>query len=194
MRCGAPLQQTATADPAAPAAAPPPVYSGQPVQAGEQALASPLADYAGFWLRFLAYMIDSIVMSIVLFMVLIPIAIVFGVAAAATDGDLNLSLEGLEAPLMGLYYAGTISMQWLYEALLTASSRQGTLGKMALGLIVTDLEGNRISFGRATGRFFSKLVSGLILMIGFFMQPFTNNKQALHDMMAGTLVVHKPSR
>jgi uncharacterized RDD family membrane protein YckC len=72
-----------------------------------------------------------------------------------------------------------------------SSSKQATLGKMALGIIVTDLEGQRISFGKATGRHFSKIVSGIILYIGFIMVAFTEKKQGLHDMMAGCLVVVK---
>jgi uncharacterized RDD family membrane protein YckC len=79
----------------------------------------------------------------------------------------------------------------LYYALLESSTWQGTLGKRALGLEVTDLEGRRISFGRATGRFFAKIISALILWIGFIMAGFTEKKQALHDMIAGTLVIRK---
>jgi uncharacterized RDD family membrane protein YckC len=98
-------------------------------------------------------------------------------------------VEALEGPLTLIWYAGSIALQWLYEAFMTSSSKQATLGKMAMGVVVTDLAGNRISFGRATGRFFGKLLSGIILMIGYLMQPFTEKKQALHDILAGTLVV-----
>jgi uncharacterized RDD family membrane protein YckC len=59
---------------------------------------------------------------------------------------------------------------------------------MALGLVVTDLDGQRISFGKASGRHFGKIISSLILCIGFIMAGFTERKQALHDIMAGTLV------
>jgi uncharacterized RDD family membrane protein YckC len=72
-----------------------------------------------------------------------------------------------------------------------SSAWQGTLGKKALGLTVTDLEGRRISFGRATGRYFAKIISTLILCIGYMMAGFTERKQALHDMIAGTLVLRK---
>ena len=78
---------------------------------------------------------------------------------------------------------------WLYEALLTSSSWQGTVGKRVLRLKVTDEAGNRIGFGRATGRFFAKLLSQFILWIGFIMVAFTERKRGLHDMMAGTLVM-----
>jgi uncharacterized RDD family membrane protein YckC len=73
-----------------------------------------------------------------------------------------------------------------------ASARQGTLGKIALGLFVTDLEGRRITFARATGRFFAKIVTGLIpFFIGYIMAGFTEKRQALHDMIAGCLVLKK---
>ena len=62
---------------------------------------------------------------------------------------------------------------------------------MALGIIVTDLNGNPISFGKANGRYWGKIISTLILLIGYIMAAFTEKKQALHDMMAGTLVIKK---
>ncbi len=80
---------------------------------------------------------------------------------------------------------------WLYYALFESSSKQATLGKMALGIVVTDIDGNRISFGRANARFWSKIISGMILGIGFLMAAFTEKKQGLHDMIAGTLVIKK---
>ena len=58
-----------------------------------------------------------------------------------------------------------------------------------MGIIVTDLEGRRIGFGKATGRHFAKILSALILGIGFLMVAFTQRKQGLHDILAGTLVV-----
>ena len=66
-----------------------------------------------------------------------------------------------------------------------------TPGKMLFGLIVVDKEYNRLSFAKATGRFFATLVSTIILFIGFIMAAFTNKKRALHDMMAGTYVIYK---
>jgi uncharacterized RDD family membrane protein YckC len=87
-------------------------------------------------------------------------------------------------PLIGL------AAGWLYYALLESSARQATLGKRAVGIVVSDLNGRRVSFGRATGRFFGKTVSS-ILMAGYIMAAFTEKKQGLHDMMAGTVVTIK---
>ena len=85
-----------------------------------------------------------------------------------------------------------LGLQWLYFAGMESSERQATFGKAAMSLRVTDLEGRRLSFGHATGRFFAKIVSGLIpFAIGYIMAGFTEKKQALHDMIAGTLVLRK---
>ncbi len=89
---------------------------------------------------------------------------------------------------MLLAMLGSFVGTWLYFALMEAGPMQGTLGKKVCGLIVTDLEGNRLSFLRATGRYFAKILSSMILGIGFLMAGFTARKQGLHDMAAGTLV------
>ena len=78
---------------------------------------------------------------------------------------------------------------WLYFALMESSSSQATIGKMALSLRVTDLSGERVTFGRASGRHFAKWISILTFFVGFMMAGWTAKKQALHDMIAGTLVV-----
>jgi uncharacterized RDD family membrane protein YckC len=72
-----------------------------------------------------------------------------------------------------------------------SSASGNTFGKRAVGIRVVDLQGQRISFGNATGRYFGKILSALIVLIGYFMAGFTARKQALHDMMAGTLVIKK---
>lgn len=135
---------------------------------------SPALIYAGFWKRALATVIDSAI----LFSSQIFIAIV---------GMYN-GVELAAAFIFTLFVAAPLG--WLYSALMESSAKQGTLGKMILGIQVTDLAGRRIGFGRATGRFFGRYLSGALLMIGFFMVAFTEKKQALHDMMAGCLVVN----
>jgi len=150
--------------------------------------------YAGFWMRFLAYIIDAILLGIVSFIMLIPFLGILGVTAAAGggDGDFESGGPGLMIALMSTYVFSMIAITvvgWLYFALMESSAKGATLGKLALGLRVTDMSGNRISFGRATGRYFGKIVSGFILAIGYIMAGFTQQKQALHDIMAGCLVV-----
>jgi uncharacterized RDD family membrane protein YckC len=121
--------------------------------------------------------------------------IVLGIAGAALDasisaGSADNSLSGIGGTVAGLLgWAISLVGQWLYFSLQESSDRQATLGKRVMGIKVVDLEGRRITFGRATGRHFAKLLSGLICDIGFIMAGFTERKQALHDMIASTLVV-----
>lgn len=138
--------------------------------------------YAGFWLRFVAYLIDALLMAAVFF----PLGLVLGLAAGASGGDENSPQLAL-ANMLGNVLS--IAAGWLYHSLLESSSWQGTIGKKVLGLRVTDLDGHRIGFGRATGRYFGTILSGMICFIGFIMVAFTEKQQALHDMLAGTLVV-----
>lgn len=152
--------------------------------------------YAGFWKRFAAYLIDTIIVGCFVGVV----SMIFGIgmfgSMAAMDAQ-SMSEEEAAAMAagiiggMGLFIVVMVVAQWLYFALMESSSKQGTLGKMALGIVVTDLNGNRISFGRATGRYFGKILSTLIFYIGYIMAGFTEKKQALHDMVAGCLVVNK---
>jgi len=117
--------------------------------------------YAGFWMRVGAYLLDVVILFIPLFILtLIPIL-------------------GIITNIVGV---------WLYFALQESSAQQATLGKRALKIYVTNLQGGRISFGQATGRHFGKIISSIILGIGYMMAGFTAQKQALHDIMAGTLV------
>jgi uncharacterized RDD family membrane protein YckC len=143
--------------------------------------------YGGFWIRLVAHLIDGAVVSIVLG----PIFVLLMSGYFAT----HHSFDREQAPDAGFFVLialvaliASLSV-WLYEALMTSSSQQATLGKMAFRLKVTDLNGGRISFARATGRFFAKILSGMILNIGYIMAGFTDRKQALHDMLASTLVL-----
>jgi uncharacterized RDD family membrane protein YckC len=142
--------------------------------------------YAGFWRRFAAYLIDGLLMGAAMLIVFIVLGLL-GASAAAAGGE-----AGAAAALSMLLFVIPFLVVggWLYFALMESSVRQGTLGKMAIGIKVTDLNGNRISFGRATGRHFAKIVTSLIpLAIGWMLAGWTAKKQALHDMMASCLVV-----
>ena len=140
-------------------------------------------EYAGFWRRAGALTIDVIIFGI--FQAILMI-VVIGSVTVSEPSD-----EAAGAAAIGLNIV-VIVAAWLYFALMESSSKQATVGKMMIGAVVTDLDGNRISFGRASGRYFGKFVSGIILGIGYIMAVFTQRKQALHDIMAGCLVVRKP--
>jgi len=143
--------------------------------------------YAGFWRRFAALIVDWVVLAAGGCIVGAIFGGVIGafLGAAGTDMATIQEVCGFVGNIAG------IVVSWLYFTLLECSSRQATLGKMALGIIVTDMGGNKVSFGRANGRYWGKIISGMILGIGYIMAGFTARKQALHDMMAGCLVVKK---
>jgi uncharacterized RDD family membrane protein YckC len=133
--------------------------------------------------------IDGIVFS-PLFLVFFVGSGLFGLLSGA-----HRDMEGIGVALFGVgIFAGFLVLlagNWLYHTMMESSRHQGTLGKMALGIKVTDLNGSRISFARANGRFFGKWLSGAIMNIGYLMAAFTSQKQALHDILAGSLVVLK---
>ncbi len=154
----------------------------------------PVVTYAGFWKRFVAYIIDDIVLSVAGLIVVLIVGGIFGLGLLSAIGQESEASPALIAAFASGILVVVVCIMvagWLYYALMESSANQGTLGKMALGIKVTDLNGNRISFGKATGRYFGKIVSGMILYIGFIMAGFTEKKQALHDIMAGCLVVNK---
>jgi uncharacterized RDD family membrane protein YckC len=150
--------------------------------------------YAGFWMRLLASIIDGVLLGIINIIILVPFLGLVGLTAAAraSDTDMDSGSGGLMIALLSTYLISMLAVAvagWLYFALMESSARGATLGKMALGLRVVDMNGSRIGFGRATGRYFGKIISAAILCIGFLMAAFTQQKQALHDIMAGCLVV-----
>ncbi|HET7592025.1 MAG TPA: RDD family protein [Rhodanobacteraceae bacterium] len=144
--------------------------------------------YAGFWRRVAAWLIDMLVIGTFHWLLvfsfgtwlLVPWAMLGGAHGAAAARLLDFGLQPLG-----------IVIFWLYFAAFESSSVQATPGKLALGLIATDEYGRRIGFARATGRYFGKFVSALILGIGFLLAGWTARKQALHDLMAGCCVVRK---
>ncbi len=143
------------------------------------------AEYAGFWTRFVAAFVDGIVVFFIAGVIGFIAGIIIGGAMAAGGGNVANAQNTLR--LFGNIIG--ILVGWLYSALQESSEKQATIGKKMMGIMVTDLDGGRISFGRASGRHFAKILSGCLLAIGYIMAAFTERKQGLHDMMAGTLVV-----
>lgn len=171
---------------------PPPPSPGMVPPAYPPAAPMRAVAYAGFWLRFVAWIIDRVILQITFSFIAFP----FMATSGLRDIILNhppqtpeeiIALIGTFSKLIFL----AMAFNWLYYSLLESSAWQGTIGKKALGLEVTDLAGHRVSFARATGRFFGRIISGFILGIGFLMAGFTAQKQALHDMIAGCLVIRK---
>lgn len=122
------------------------------------------APFAGFWERFGAAFLDGIILGVLQF-----------IMSFFVEENVNTGLNLL--------------VGWLYYAVMESGPNQATVGKKALGIKVTNLNGGPITFGQATGRYFGKLLSALILLIGYLMMLWDDKNQTLHDKLAGTLVV-----
>jgi uncharacterized RDD family membrane protein YckC len=169
-----------------------------PAPMATSAPVAPALPYAGFWLRFAAYLIDGVILGIPFGIVVIALLFAFGgfgLLLHRTSQVDPSAVPALIAPFIMMFWLAIllfVGAQWLYFAGMESSERQATFGKSAMSLRVTNSEGRRLSFGHATGRFFAKIVSGLIpFAIGYIMAGFTARKQALHDLIAGTLVLKK---
>ena len=167
--------------PAAPFAAP-----------GPLAPPAPALVYAGFWRRWWAAVLDNIV----LWALSVPFIILWMLP------HMNIDPEDYEAlppeqqmEVFGawlLFWLVTTLMEFLYFSLFESSRRRATLGRMALGIQVTDVHGNRIGLGRAFLRRLARILSVLTFGIGFLVSLFSRRRQTLHDLLAGTLVVRDP--
>lgn len=139
--------------------------------------------YAGFWIRFWAASVDSIT--------LIPISLLVFFKFGMDSFGLFAS-GGIENGLFGygvLYFLLGIIIPWVYFSLFESGGWQATPGKRLMGIYVVSSYGEKISFGRATARHFSKILSQLLFYIGYIMVGVTDNKQGLHDKICNTLVL-----
>jgi len=153
--------------------------------------------YAGFWFRFVAFLIDGLLRAVAFVFLFILLLSLTGAGAAiqgiASGEDIS---DHIAALIGGGFLAGlfgiTLLVSWLYYALFECSSWQATPGKKILNLYVTDLEGRPITFARASGRFFGKILSGSpTVCIGYILAGITEKRQALHDILASCLVLRK---
>jgi uncharacterized RDD family membrane protein YckC len=172
--------------------------SAAPIPAYAEYGAIARVDYAGFWLRFLALLIDNVVLGLGFVLILIPLIFLTGLhqVLGQFHPDEELNDAGIFV-LMGFVFllaTASLVLTWLYHALMESSEWQATLGKKALGLVVTDMAGQRVSFARSTGRHFGKIITNMVpAFIGYIMAGFTAKRQALHDMLAGCLVLRRNS-
>jgi uncharacterized RDD family membrane protein YckC len=131
--------------------------------------------YAGFWRRLAAYLIDGLLLAAAQGTITVLVRTI-------APGDLQAQVNVLPVSIL---------VAWAYFSLLESSPAQATVGKLALGIYVTDREGDPIDFRRASIRYWAKVISTLALMLGWLMAAFTPGKRALHDYLAGTLVLRR---
>ena len=168
-----------------------PAYAGVPVTG-----AAPRVEYAGFWLRLVAYVIDNFLVGAAVVLVLIPLIFLTGLGGLLShinpEEELNDAGVFVILGFVFLALVASLVVTWLYHAMFESSEWQATPGKRMLGIVVTDSAGQRVSFGRATGRHFAKIITNMVpAFIGYIMAGFTERKQALHDMVAGCLILRR---
>jgi len=137
--------------------------------------------FAGFWIRLIAYHIDILIIGIV---VLLLLGVIHGNFVEGYIKFISIDDSDLKTDLIRYI------MFWLYFSVMEHSFYQATIGKIILGIKVTDISGNRLSYLKATSRFFAKFLSAFIV-IGFLMIAFTKKKQGFHDIITGTIVIKK---
>jgi len=147
--------------------------------------------YSGFWKRFLGFWIDKIVLSGIIYLICFIIKIPSS-ESLIYSGINPYKLYGNSSNTTAIYvWIFIILLPWIYYAIFESSYLKATPGKIVLGMIVTNVSENKISFGVATIRYFSKFISFAIIGIGFLMVAFTKKEQALHDILAKTVVINK---
>ncbi len=139
--------------------------------------------YANFGQRFAAFLIDTIPLLVLQW--LMGYFIGQSMADDYANGYVTLDEINQKATAWGTIIG--IALSWLYFSLFESSEKQATPGKMVVGLTVTDLSGDRVSFGQATGRHFARIISAALL-IGYLMPLWTQKRQALHDIISGCLI------
>lgn len=156
--------------------------------------------YAGFWRRAAALCIDSILVGCVYYGLIFAAIFASGMGAMLASGNADPARIGSFGAMLALVYLSYPVISGLYYIGFESSAKQATLGKMAVGIKVTDNQGRRIGRGQALGRWASHLLCYMTMYIGYIMAGFTERKRGLHDMVAGTLVVdrwaytHEPGR
>lgn len=144
--------------------------------------------YAGFWIRVGASLIDTIVLYIVLLIFTVIFGMGIGTMSGLGDAG-DTAASGISVLMSLIFSLIFLVISVGYFVVLESGPWQATLGKKAVGIIVTDENGRRISQLRALGRYFAKILSGITLLIGYIMVAFTDKKQGMHDMVADTLVL-----
>ena len=154
--------------------------------------------YASFGKRLVAVIIDAIVIGIAQSFVIVPILGLIGLKFIDESAGMDMEDPENVKALVGSFMAAaagiwlvSLAIQVVYYSLMESSKFQATLGKLALGIKVTDMNGNKLDYSKALVRALSRILSGFIMLIGYIIAAFTEKKQALHDLIAGTSVLEK---
>lgn len=207
-KCGSTIADTVTVCPVCgqpqgagiPLPPPPLLQSAGPAYVTPDWQPAPVVAYAGFWLRVVANLLDGFILGVPVGIVIVILILSSGLGTFLHNlpnppdpGEAAGEAFGVALAIgIGVFILLAIVGNWLYYACFESSTWQATPGKKVLNIAVTDMTGARITFGRASGRFFAKFITRLIpLGIGFILAGITERKQALHDMIASTLVLRR---
>ncbi|MCF8305516.1 MAG: RDD family protein [Ignavibacteriales bacterium] len=161
--------------------------------------------YCGFWKRVAAHLLDQFIIGFALVTLLFPFLILFfgisDIFHPSSDQyyisrvDFKMDIEMMPELILAIsvlvFVIFSVIIQWLYYAFFESSQKMSTPGKMILSLRVTDLAQNRISFAKASARYFAKIITGFTFGLGYLMAAFTFRKQTLHDMITGCVVIER---
>lgn len=147
-------------------------------------------------MRLVAFIIDAIIIGVLQSFVFVPILGVLGISIFNSTPDMSdpdqvAGMVATIAAAMGTVWILAMIIQILYFTFMESSKYQATVGKLALGLMVTDVNGAKLDFTKALVRNLCRIISNITMLIGYIIAGFTEKKQALHDIIAGTLVVKK---
>jgi uncharacterized RDD family membrane protein YckC len=157
----------------------------QRVREGGHALGA--VRYGGFWVRFIARMIDSLALSVVGWIIQIPL--LFLIPTTIRPGQDPTAVLPRTFAILGIATLLNLGVALAYEVYFIAT-KGATPGKMAFGLKVVRSDGGGISKGLATGRYFATWVSSITLLIGYMMAGWDEEKRALHDRICDTRVIY----
>lgn len=145
--------------------------------------------FAGFGKRFAALLLDSLILYFVNWILIDTLLGLHQPNRFVYGSEFDWASYFRE---LSIYSLASYGIGWMYYAFMESSAYQGTVGKVVLGIrVIDEPTGGRIGFGKATARYFSKFLSGIILGIGYLMMVWNKKEQTLHDQLAGTLVVQK---
>lgn len=159
----------------------------QRVREGGQTLGA--LHYAGFWIRFVALMIDGVLLAVVGALIELPLTIRYAPPVVTTDPSAALAQLSATLGVAAVQTLISICLACAYEVFFV-STRGGTIGKLALNLRIVRADGSPVARGLAFGRYFARWVSQFTLLVGFIMAAFDDQKRALHDRICETRVIY----
>ncbi len=148
-------------------------------------------EYGGFWIRFVAKFVDNIILGVVNTVIMFGVGVLIGISSAGMDPNADPDAAAMIGVVIVLIsYMVMFALGALYNVVFLPKYG-ATPGKMACSLKVVNPDGTHLSKGKAAGRYFGELLSGLTFLIGYIMAAFDDERRALHDRICNTRVVTK---